>query len=157
MPKPFNAFIIASAIVKNNGQILLLEEDRIGERMLNAPGGRVKPGETPMETAIREVQEETGVEIRLTSLVAVVQGTWSDGGLFAKFVFDAEKIGGEERAEKTSVIHWLTPDQIVDPTKRSIPILAVDEAMLVEYVTSEKEVTPFFYQYAENGFHQNKI
>ena len=157
MSKPFNAFIIASAIVKHNGRILLLEEERIGERMLNAPGGRVKPGETPMETTIREVQEETGIEVRLNALVAVVQGTWSDGGLFAKFVFEADKIGGMDRAEKTATIHWLLPEQILAPSERPAPILAVDEAMLIEYLTARKEVTPFFYQYIQNQFQQNTL
>lgn len=157
MPKPFNAFIVASALIKHDGRILLLEEDRLNQRMLNAPGGRVKPGETPMETAVREVREETGIEARLHTLVAVIQGTWSDGGLFAKFVFEGEKIGGEERAEKTATTHWLAPEQIVDPLQRPVPILGVDEAMLLEYVTNKKEVTPFFYRYAEDGFKQDRL
>ncbi len=127
------------------------------QRMLNAPGGRVKPGETPMETAVREVREETGLVIQLRSLVAVVQGTWSDGGLFAKFVFEAEKISGEEHAEKTATIHWLTPDQIINPSRRPAPFLVVDEAMLIEYLTNKKLVTPFFYQYSNNAFHQQAI
>lgn len=125
--------------------------------MLNAPGGRVKPGETPMETAIREVREETGIEIELHALVAVVQGTWSDGGLFAKFVFEGVKIGGEEEAEKTATIHWLTPDQIMDPLQRPVPILGVDEDMLRQYISDKKVVTPFFYRYAEGEFMQDYL
>ncbi len=144
-------------LIKDEGRILLLEEDRMNQRMLNVPGGRMRPGETPMETAIREVQEETGIEARLHSLVAVIQGTWSDGGLFAKFVFEGEKIGGTERAEKTALIHWLTPEQVLNPSERPAPILDVDEAMLREYLTNKKEATPFFYRYAENAFIQDRL
>ncbi len=37
------------------------KERGFGTGKYNAPGGKVKPGETPSECAIREVQEETGL------------------------------------------------------------------------------------------------
>jgi 8-oxo-dGTP pyrophosphatase MutT (NUDIX family) len=120
--KPFNAFVIAAAIVRDGDRIMLLEEERIGKRQLNAPGGRVKPFESPSETAVREVKEETGLDIRLLGLVAVVEGTWSDGGKFAKFIFEAEKVGGAEKAEKDFQIHWLLKEEVLDSNLRSLPI-----------------------------------
>lgn len=150
--KPFNAFIIAAAIVQDGNRIMLLEEERVGIRQLNAPGGRVKPFESPSETAIREVKEETGLDIRLIGLVAVIEGTWADGGKFAKFVFEAEKAGGAEKAEKDFQIHWLSKEQVLDANLRSLPILKVDEDALAEYFKSKKTVTPFFYTFQNNEF-----
>ncbi len=158
MPKSFNAFVIASAIIKHEGKFLVFEEDRLGKRMLNFPGGRMCPNEIPSETAAREALEETGLEVRITDLVAVVQGTWADGGLFAKFIFEAEKLGGAEHAEKTATIHWLTAEQILDPAQRPAPFLAVDEAAIVEYLTKKKSVTPFFYGFdEEKGFLKREL
>lgn len=44
------------------GQLLLIHKKRgIGAGMINGPGGKVDPGETPLDAAIRETQEEVGV------------------------------------------------------------------------------------------------
>jgi 8-oxo-dGTP pyrophosphatase MutT (NUDIX family) len=41
------------------------------------PGGRVEPGETIAETAVRELDEETGVEVRVVSELGVAeQESW---------------------------------------------------------------------------------
>ena len=40
-------------------QVLLIRKKRgLGAGKINGPGGRLEPGETPMQCAIREVQEE---------------------------------------------------------------------------------------------------
>lgn len=44
-------------------RILLIEKKRgLGAGKVNAPGGRLEPGETPFAAALRELQEEIGVE-----------------------------------------------------------------------------------------------
>ncbi len=48
-------------IVKD-GRVLLIRKKRgLGAGKINGPGGKIDPGETPLESAIREVQEEVGV------------------------------------------------------------------------------------------------
>ncbi|MFQ3671333.1 MAG: NUDIX domain-containing protein, partial [Verrucomicrobiia bacterium] len=43
-------------------RILLIEKKRgLGAGKVNAPGGRIDPGETPLQAAIRETQEEVGI------------------------------------------------------------------------------------------------
>lgn len=42
-----------------DGQILLIEKKRgLGAGKINGPGGKIDPGETPLEAVIRETQEE---------------------------------------------------------------------------------------------------
>jgi 8-oxo-dGTP diphosphatase len=48
--------------ILKDGQLLLIRKKRgLGAGKINAPGGRLEPGETPLEAAIRETQEEVGL------------------------------------------------------------------------------------------------
>lgn len=49
--------------VIREGEILLIEKKRgIGAGKVNGPGGKIDPGETPLECAVRETREEIGIE-----------------------------------------------------------------------------------------------
>ena len=48
--------------VIRDGEVLLIRKKRgLGAGKINGPGGRIEAGESPLEAAIREVQEEVGV------------------------------------------------------------------------------------------------
>ncbi|KQW31037.1 ADP-ribose pyrophosphatase [Rhizobium sp. Root274] len=54
--------LASSAIVERAGRYLLVRRGNPPAADLYAfPGGRAEPGETPAETALRELEEETGV------------------------------------------------------------------------------------------------
>jgi 8-oxo-dGTP diphosphatase len=45
--------------IVQDGQILLIEKKRgLGAGKINGPGGKIDPGETPLQAVIRETQEE---------------------------------------------------------------------------------------------------
>lgn len=60
-----------TAIVIEDDQILLLNQDTEGDRAWSLPGGKVEPGETIEEALRREVQEETGLEVHVGDLLYV--------------------------------------------------------------------------------------
>jgi 8-oxo-dGTP diphosphatase len=48
--------------ILDGSRVLLIRKKRgLGAGKINAPGGRLEPGETPLLAAIREVEEEVGV------------------------------------------------------------------------------------------------
>ena len=56
---------------ESRGEVLLIRKKRgLGAGKINGPGGKLDPGETPLECAVRETQEELGV----TALDAVKHG-----------------------------------------------------------------------------------
>ena len=55
------------AIIDSEGRILLMQ--RTDNDAWCLPGGFVEPDETPADAAIRETEEETGLEVEITDLV----------------------------------------------------------------------------------------
>lgn len=48
--------------ILRDGQLLLIRKKRgLGAGKINAPGGKIEPGETALQSAIRETQEEVGL------------------------------------------------------------------------------------------------
>lgn len=58
--------------VMNGPRVLLMRKKRgHGAGRINAPGGKLEPGETPLECAIRETREETGLIVEATRLLGL--------------------------------------------------------------------------------------
>jgi len=62
-------FVGVGALVISNGQVLL--EQRADCGLWSVPGGRVDPGENITMTAIREVKEETNLDVNIQGLFAI--------------------------------------------------------------------------------------
>ncbi len=61
-------------IIENEGCILLIR-NTYGRMQWTFPGGRIEKGESPEETAIREVQEEVGIQIEDLRLLGKLLST----------------------------------------------------------------------------------
>lgn len=57
------------------------QRDRLtGASTVRLPKGKALPGETPEQTALREVAEETGLSTRIVSALGAVDYTYREGG-----------------------------------------------------------------------------
>jgi 8-oxo-dGTP diphosphatase len=64
-----------TAVVRDPvGRVLLCQQSQ-GHRLWGLPGGRVRPGESPIRAVIRDILEETGTEIDIVDLVGLYQLT----------------------------------------------------------------------------------
>src|SRR5712691_7834971 len=64
---------VPQAIVIQDQQVLLVKRDN--PRFWELPGGGMVPGETPEATVVREVQEETGVQVEIIELLGWYERT----------------------------------------------------------------------------------
>lgn len=61
---------VAAVVNDDTGRVLLCRQGR-GERRHALPGGRLRPAESPVRAALRDIRAETGWEIELVDLVGV--------------------------------------------------------------------------------------
>ncbi len=82
-------------IVKD-GRVLLIRKKRgLGAGKINGPGGKLEPGETALESAIREVREEIGVTALRIEERGVLHFQFVDGYSLHCVVFIAHDFSGE--------------------------------------------------------------
>ncbi len=68
-------------IIVRQGQLLLLERKSVhGAGTWSTPGGHLEFGESPEACAIREVREETGVEIGNVRFLAITNDFFAEAG-----------------------------------------------------------------------------
>jgi 8-oxo-dGTP diphosphatase len=99
--------------VIRGGQVLLMRKKRgLGAGKINAPGGRLEPGETALAAALREVEEE----VRVRPLGARHRGElrfqFADGYALECHVFSADGCEGEAEETDEAAPRWYPLDEI---------------------------------------------
>jgi 8-oxo-dGTP diphosphatase len=84
------------AIVKDDrGRLLLIRRGHEpGTGLWSLPGGRIEPGETDAEALVREMREETGLEVEAGPLIGAVRRPAQDGDVLDIRDYAATVIGG---------------------------------------------------------------
>ena len=121
--------LAAYGVIVRDGSILLcrVAPGNLGEGLWTLPGGGLDFGEAPIDGAVREVEEETG----LLAAIAGPPVIHSDSGVWdrrsgpvsyhhVRFVFPMRVVGGEERLEvdgSTDAFEWVP---LADVPSRSL-------------------------------------
>jgi phosphatase NudJ len=84
------SWFFAVIVVRKGDRFLLVNERKHGQ-LWYLPAGRVEPGESFFEAAVRETLEETGVAVRLDGLLRV-EHTPSPTGMRVRVIFVASPI-----------------------------------------------------------------
>jgi len=120
-------YIVAAVIFNEKNEVLMMQEAKsscAGQWYL--PAGRMEPGEDITEAAKREVMEETGLEIDLTTmlLVETAAGSWY------RFVVTGSVTGGKLKTPADADSESLQAKWIGDLT--DFPLRAGDVLPLIE-------------------------
>ncbi len=106
----------AGAVVVRDGKILF--QLRSDNGLWGLTGGLMEMGETYADTAVREVKEETGLDVRLTAFLGIFHNydmVWSNGDRAHTVgaYYTAEVIGGELKGDEESLeLRFLGPGEL---------------------------------------------
>jgi ADP-ribose pyrophosphatase YjhB (NUDIX family) len=121
-----STLIVAQVVVEQGGKILLVQEAKeICRGLWFLPGGRAAPGESILETALREVREESGLDVTLKGLLYVdhLLSTPHEGDADRlRFVFVGKPTSGRlktEEDEHSLRAGWFSPDEMAALPLRS--------------------------------------
>lgn len=102
---------IVAGVGRNDGKIAVVRRKRYGGEV-GLPKGKLNKGETEAEAAVREVEEETGIRVRLRAAVGTTQYN-VDGRpkTVTYFMMDAPDDAPARPQDSTEVekVEWLTP------------------------------------------------
>ncbi len=125
MIMPTHIVAVGGITEDENGNVLLVKTHR-GHWVF--PGGQVEVGENLMDALIREIKEESGIDVEVSKLIGIYSNTVTYEGyngvkvVPTKVMMDyiCEFIGGElATSEETPESKWVPKDQVLEYIKAS--------------------------------------
>ncbi len=99
--------------VRRKDEVLLIHKKTgLGKGKINAPGGRIEKGETPLQAAVRETREETHITPDKLSFVAELQFIFTDGYSLRGLVFTADSHEGIPTSTPEADPFWCSLEAI---------------------------------------------
>ncbi len=94
-------------MILRDGQVLLIRKKKgLGAGKFNGPGGRIEAGETPVQAAIREVQEEILVTPAGVCEAGELKFQFADGHSIHGYVFTATGVEGVPKETEEAIPYW---------------------------------------------------
>ena len=122
--------------VFRDNEVLLIHKKRgLGKGKINGPGGKLESGESLLECAIRETEEEVCITPHMVSPVGELFFQFVDGLSIHCTVFRAEDWSGEPSETEEANPFWCALDQL--PFDR----MWEDDATWFDYLVEKKYFT----------------
>ena len=84
----------------------ILVQDKVGSGVV-FPGGHVEPGESMLDSVIREMREETGLLIEHPALCGLKDWMLEDGTRFIVALYRADRFSGTLRSSGEGRVFWV--------------------------------------------------
>ena len=130
-----------------DGRVLVQNRRDAGWGGLTFPGGHVEPGESLVDSVIREMREETGLTVHHPRLVGSKSWMQRDGsGRYLVLMYAATEYEGELQASNEGDVAWMTLEEM-----RQGPMAEGMELYLDVYFG--QKASEVWYEYADGQWH----
>lgn len=134
--------VIVGCVVEKDNKILMVQEGLdFCYGQWNYPAGHVDEFENITEAAIREVKEETGLDVKLKGVLPISETELKDEThIIIRFV--AEVIGGKITFDSNEIldVKWIDIEDIKKMTEKELRNYEVGKNILKDYM--EKKIYP---------------
>ena len=115
--------------LQHAGQTLMIHRNKRADDIhlgkWNGLGGKFEPGESPEQCVLREVREESGLEIEHPRLCGLLMFPGFKGSDWYVFVFTARDFSGELQENYEGTLEWIPDAQL-----ESLPLWPSDHILL---------------------------
>lgn len=130
-------------VYDHNGNILVEDRKDPDWPGLCFPGGHVEPGESFVESVIREVREETGLTIEKPILCGTKQFQTRKGERYVVFFYKTDRFSGELRSSDEGEVFWIPRNTLENYT-------LVDDFLDMVKVFESDDLSEFYYYKEED-------
>ena len=111
MPKTELTELTNLCLIHRGDKLLLQNRVKKNWQGWAIPGGHVEPGESIVDSVIREMQEETGLTVKNPRLCGVKQFP-IEGGRYLVFLFETEEFEGELCSSGEGEMRWISRKEL---------------------------------------------
>lgn len=136
-------------IYDNNGNILVINRKNPDWPGVTFPGGHVEKGESFVESVVREVKEETGLDIDNPQLCGSKQFQDKEDNRYVVLFYKTNRFSGQLKSSDEGEVFWIPRSELQNYN------LSVDFMDMVKIFESD-ELSEFYY-YKEDDTWRFKI
>ena len=129
MDKPIRKAVRCYLIKDNEVVVTKYKKGNKKEGYYDIPGGKIEEGESPKQTAIREMKEETGIEIQNLKYKGIMIIEYPN----RMFIFDtfiSKEYEGEPQEFEENTSEWIDIDELLKKEKILSNIILLDKFLI---------------------------
>ena len=100
-------------MIEDGSRVLVEEKVGKGANGVIFPGGHVEEHEPVVDSVIREMKEETGLDIERPRLCGIKEWINADGSRYVVFLFKTDRFSGELRSSAEGRVFWMEKDEVL--------------------------------------------
>lgn len=112
MEKTYKCIISNMCMVYKGDMILVINRTKSDWPGLSFPGGHLEENETLEESVVREMKEETGLEIKNPKLCAIKEWDWGNGVRYLGLLYKTNNFKGELKSSNEGKVFWINKKDI---------------------------------------------
>ena len=143
MRRTENAEFTVLCLIEDGSRVLLQDRVKADWKGYTLPGGHVENGESFVDAVIREIKEETGLDIYEPKLVGVKQFP-IEGGRYIVMLYKATKFSGEVVSSDEGRMEWVEYSRLseintVDDFEELLKVMNSDKLSEFRYIIEDGE------------------